>query len=234
MRKAAVLYSGGKDSTYTIDVLQQEGYEIVCLITVISTNKDSYMLHTPNVELTELSSKALRFPVVVGHTDGKKEEELRDIQRTVRDAKSKFNFDSIASGGIASIYQKERIDAIAENLGLRSVCPLWGLDQSKYLMRLVESGYDFILTSVSAAGLNDHWLGKRIDSECAIRLVGMSQKFGFNAALEGGEAESLVLDCPLFAVERLKIVEARKIWNGYRGTLEIRSAALEKKPVLQI
>ena len=209
MRQAAVLYSGGKDSTYTIDVLQQEGYEIVCLITVISTNKDSYMLHTPNVELTELSSKALRFPVVVGYTDGKKEEELWDIQRTISDAKSKFNFDSIACGGLASVYQKERIEAIAENLDLRSVCPLWGLDQSKYLIRLVESGYDFILTSVSAGGLNDHWLGKHIDIECARRLVVMSEKFGFNAALEGGEAESLVLDCPLFAEERLMIVEAR-------------------------
>ena len=234
MRQAAVLYSGGKDSTYAIDALLQNGYEIVCLITVISMNKDSYMLHTPNIELTRLSAKALKLPIVVGYTDGRKEEELEDIKSAVCEAKSKFNFEALACGGLASVYQKKRIEVIAQELNISPVCPLWGLYQSRYLIKLVESGYDFILTSVSAAGLNDHWLGKHIDIESANRLVSISEKFGFNAGLEGGEAESLVLDCPLFTAERLKILEAQKVWNGYRGTLEIGSAVLEKKPLLQI
>ncbi len=53
MRKAAVLFTGGKDSTFAIEKLRNMGFEIPCLISMISENSDSYMLHTPNINITE-------------------------------------------------------------------------------------------------------------------------------------------------------------------------------------
>lgn len=224
-----MLYSGGKDSTYAIDLLRTSGRKISCLISIISKNPDSYMLHTVNIALTELSSKALEIPLVIGFTKGNKEEELVEISQTIAKAKEEYNFEILGSGGLASDYQRTRIQKIANDCGLTAETPLWGIDQRIYLKQLVEKGYQFTLTSVSAAGLDSSWLGREVDIESVAELNKLAQKFKFNAALEGGEGETLVLDCPMFKKNRLEIVDSHKIWNGYRGILEITSAALVPK-----
>jgi len=229
MKTAAVLFSGGKDSTYAIDLLRRDTFRVSCLITIFSENPDSYMLHTANINLVELSARALQIPLVIGRTTGKKEEELQDIKRTVLTAKEEYSFNTLGCGGLASNYQKSRIEKIAKECEVTSVCPLWGIDQREYMKKLVESGYHFVLTSVSAAGLDESWLGKEIDQKSANNLIELSRKYRFNAALEGGEGETLVLDCPLFVTERLKLVEYKKKWNGYQGLLEITKAELERK-----
>jgi len=229
MKSVSVLYSGGKDSTFAIDLLRRDGFQVSCLITLFSENPDSYMLHTANINLVELSSRALKIPLVSGRTKGNKEEELLDIKEAVLAAKQEYSFDTIGCGGLASNYQKTRIEKIAEECNVASVCPLWGVDQRKYMKQLVDSGYRFILTSVSAAGLDERWLGKEIDQEFVGELIELSKKYRFNAALEGGEGETLVLDCPLFPKEKLRLVEYKKKWNGYQGLLEITKAELEPK-----
>ena len=228
-KNTAVLYSGGKDSTYAIDMLKRSGHIVSCLITIVSQNPDSYMLHTANIQLTELCSRAIGIPLVVGFTDGNKEEELQDISQTILRAKKDYDFEILVSGGLASSYQKTRIEKIAEDCGLTAETPLWGINQEEYIMNLVDSGYRFILTSVSAGGLDSSWLGRETDYNSALELIRLAEKYKFNPALEGGEGETLVLDCPLFKENRLKILESRKIWNGYRGILEINKALLESK-----
>ncbi|MDA4129338.1 MAG: diphthine--ammonia ligase [Thaumarchaeota archaeon] len=228
-KRAGVLFSGGKDSTYTIAKLRDAGFSISCLITMLSENTSSYMLHTPNIRLTELASQALQIPIVYGNTKGAKEEELEEIKEVVLEAKQKYGLEALASGGIASKYQKDRLSLIAEKTGLDSVNPLWGIDQKKYVSQIVNEGYRFIITSVSAAGLDEEWLGREIDHQSVKKLICISEKFGFNASLEGGEGETLVVDCPIYIHTRLKIVSAEKIWDGYRGLLKIEKAELVPK-----
>ncbi|MGI0036374.1 MAG: diphthine--ammonia ligase, partial [Nitrososphaera sp.] len=55
-----------------------------------------------------------------------------------------------------------------------------------------------------------------------------SKRYGFNLAFEGGEAETLVTDCPLF-IKRLEIKRADAHWDGQRGIFEIREVALVEK-----
>lgn len=228
-KTAAVLYSGGKDSTYAIDRLRRLGYCISCLVTVFSENPDSYMLHTANIRLTELSAKALEIPIVFGRTRGNKEDELEDIKRTIMTARESYSFEALGSGGLASSYQKSRIEKIANECNLIPENPLWGFNQEAYVKELADAGFRFILTSVSAAGLDESWLGREIDRNSAQELVRLSRKYKFNPALEGGEGETLVLDCPLFKRNRLKVLESRKKWNGYQGVLEIIKLVLEPK-----
>ncbi len=49
--------------------------------------------------------------------------------------------------------------------------------------------------------------------------------FKFNLNFEGGEAETFVLDCPLFS-NPIIINQSKKIWDGYRGRFEILDARL--------
>lgn len=227
--KAAVLFTGGKDSTYTIQKIRSFGFEVSCLVSVISENPFSYMLHTPNIQITKLSAIALEIPIVYGYTQGEKEKELEDIRNSISEARRKYEFDLLASGGLSSDYQKTRLERIANEIGLKSLAPLWGIDQSRYVRDLLREGYHFILTSVSAAGLDERWLGREIDEKAIDELLILSKKYRFNPAFEGGEAETLVLDCPLFVRKRLKIIESEREWDGVRGSLTIKQAQLVDK-----
>jgi diphthine-ammonia ligase len=228
-RRIGMMYSGGKDSTYSLGKLLEQGYEIVCLITVISENKESYMLHTQSIEMTKLSSVALSLPLVVGYTKGKKEEELEEIKQAMLEARAKYDIEGIGTGAIASDYQKTRIDSLGSDCGLSVLSPIWAIDQHRYMENLILEHYKFILTSVSCQGLDDSWLGREMTSKDIEKLHLLSSKFKFNIAFEGGEAETLVLDCPLYKQKRIRILDSTIDWNGYFGSLSIRRAILEDK-----
>ena len=59
-------------------------------------------------------------------------------------------------------------------------------------------------------------------------LILLSKKYGFNISFEGGEAETLVLDCPIFR-KRLEIRKSKTIWDGQRGIVEISDIVLLDK-----
>ena len=68
--KAAVLFSGGKDSTMAIYKAIEEGYSVEYLVSMISENPESYMFHVPNIHITELSSEAMGIPLIKAKTHG--------------------------------------------------------------------------------------------------------------------------------------------------------------------
>jgi len=100
-------------------------------------------------------------------------------------------------------------------------------NKKNYMEELLQSKFKFIITSVTSAGLDETWLGREITRENLGQLVGLSSKYGFNLTFEGGEAETFVIDCPLF-YSPIRIMKANKFWDGYRGRFEITEAVLEK------
>ncbi|MBI2128306.1 MAG: ATP-binding protein, partial [Nitrosarchaeum sp.] len=46
--KLAALFSGGKDSTYSILEAQKNGHVVKCLVTILASSDDSHLLHHPN------------------------------------------------------------------------------------------------------------------------------------------------------------------------------------------
>ena len=58
--RLGVLFSGGKDSTYAL-LKAKEKNEVVCLISIISENKESYMFHTPNIDITKMQSEMMEI-----------------------------------------------------------------------------------------------------------------------------------------------------------------------------
>ncbi len=71
-----VLFSGGKDSTLALHIAAQKE-TVACLITVESKNVESFMFHTPNIDMTTMQAEALGLPLVKVETEGQKEAELR-------------------------------------------------------------------------------------------------------------------------------------------------------------
>lgn len=219
----AVLYSGGKDSTLALHIAVETGMKVDLLITMLSKNKHSYMFHYPNVTHTKMQSEALGIKQVFAETLGEKEKELDDLEKVLVENKVK----TLVTGATFSKYQGDRVNAIALKLGIEHMAPLWHIDPLMELDEL-DKKFNAIITSVSAEGLDKSFLGKRIDAEMIERLKAVNMRYGINLLFEGGEAESFVLDAPLFR-KKIAIEKARIEWDGVSGAYFIEEARLEKK-----
>ena len=225
--KLAALYSGGKDSTFAIYLAKKNGHEIKCLVTIFPLSDESQFLHYPNIAMTKLQAKSMNLPHLYGVTSSNDTGiEISGMESLLTQAKRDFAIEGIVHGGILSEFQKNHFDNVCKKLDLKIISPLWGFDEKQYMKKLIESNFKFIITSVSSAALDDSWLGKEITQKEIDDLEKLSIKHGFNLSFEGGEAESLVLDCPLFSAP-LKIIKSNKTWDGYRGRFEITEATLE-------
>ena len=81
--RLGVLFSGGKDSTLALHYAAEKE-EVVCLITIISKNKESFMFHTPNIEISALQAEALGLPQITKTTVGRKRERTLRLGRCNR------------------------------------------------------------------------------------------------------------------------------------------------------
>jgi diphthine-ammonia ligase len=169
----------------------------------------------------------MKIPLIRSVTKGEKEKELDDLKRVLSSIKED-GVEAVFSGALYSTYQKSRIDKICSDLSLKSCAPLWHQDPEKYMEEIINRGFEVIITSASAEGLDESWLGKKIDQDLLKEIMELNQKYGVHPAFEGGEAETMVLNCPLFK-KKIKIVEAEKIWKGDSGYLSIKKAVLEDK-----
>ena len=224
--KLASLFSGGKDSTYAIYVAKKQGHDVKCLLSVFPKSDESHLLHHPNMKWTKLQSESMNIPqLTIASTSDETDNELNLIENLLKNAKEQFQIEGLVHGGIQSKFQKDKFENICSKLDLKVIAPLWDADPEKYMNELVDSEFDFIMTTVSSDGLDDSWLGKTISKSDIVSLKHLSEKFGFNLNFEGGEAETFVTNCPLFT-NSIKINQFEKKWDGYRGRFEIVDAEL--------
>ena len=217
--RAAVLFSGGKDSTYAY-FKEKNNYEVVCLITLFPKSSDSYMFHFPNIKLVKYQAKELNLPLLTKTTKAEKEKELKDLEIILKEAIKKYKISALISGALASEYQKSRIGDLCKRLNIKSVAPLWKINPEDYLKQLIKEKFEVIITGIAADGLNESFLGRKLDN----KLIEDFKKLKIHMGAEGGEYETFVLNCPLFK-NKLKIKNQKKIMeNECTGILKIQLA----------
>ena len=183
--RLGVLFSGGKDSTLALQYAVEKE-EVVCLITIASKNMESFMYHTPNIDVTSLQAEALGLPQITKTTEGEKEKELLDLKNAISQAKKEYAIEGVVTGAIESVYQAERVQRICYELGLWCFNPLWKHDQKTLLEELLKKQFKVIISGIFAYPLDEKWLGKQIDAKLIDRLVGLQQKYGISPSGEGG------------------------------------------------
>jgi asparagine synthase (glutamine-hydrolysing) len=212
MQRLAALFSGGKDSTHSIYLAIQRGFGVASLVTVRPARADSYMFHTPNLDLTRLAAESMGIPLLEVAVSGEKEREVDELEAGLRPHVDTGRFDGLLVGAIASDYQWARINEMGHRLGLPVCAPLWRVDPAAVLCDEIASGLRFMIVAAQTQGLSPEWLGHIIDEDKLARLIEASQEHRFNVAGEGGEYETLVTDGPLFS-KRIR-VEAYRVLVG--------------------
>lgn len=211
--RVAVLYSGGKDSNLALCMALEEGYEVSCLVSVESRNKDSYMFHTPSVNGVRHQAATLGIPLVVVKTEGVKEEELSSLKEGIVRAKDEYGVEGVVTGAVESVYQASRVQKICYSLGVECFNLLWKMEQTKLLEEVIKRDMEVVLVGVFAYPFDKSWLGEKIDEGFIKRMKKLREKYKISPSGEGGEYESFVLYSPFFS-ERLKVAGFEDLSEG--------------------
>lgn len=217
--KTVALVSGGKDSCHAMLWCRAEGHEIIALANLQpdgAQELDSMMYQSVGHEAIHLYAEAMALPLFQLPTRGKAVtqalsyepaagDEVEDLLSLLSNVKAAHpEVQAVSSGAILSDYQRLRVENVCGRLGLMSLSYLWRRDQSELLREMVDFGMEAILVKVASFGLSpEKHLGRTL-ADLVPELTAMATTHQLNPCGEGGEFESLVLDCPLFQ-KRLEI-----------------------------
>lgn len=237
MRVVALL-SGGKDSLYNLYLATREGHEVVAIANLKPPDGhgdelDSYMYQTVGHQAIEYIAEALTLPLfranITGdslnknlhYENGDKNDEVEQLFDLLHDIshKHRIEYEAISVGAIASSYQKHRCENICQRLNLTMLAYLWNGNQDRLLHDMIDSGFEAILVKVACLGLTEDHVGKTI-SEMQPHLRELNRKYETNICGEGGEYETIVLNCPLF--KRKIIIDSHEIVNPSSGVYYMR------------
>ena len=222
--KLAAMYSGGKDSTLAMYIAQQMGHEISCLVTVCPEDRASWIFHTPNLSSVPKMAEAMGLELHTVVSDGTENGDMESMRKVL----SGLDVDGIVVGALWSDYQWDRMNMICGDLGLVVLAPLWRKDQDMMYDTMVSSCIEAIIVGVFAEGLDERWLGRRLDADAKKELLALRDRYGISIMGEGGEYESMTLDSPMHK-KRLNIDASEKRMSRDAGTLDVTSVTLIDK-----
>lgn len=222
----AAISSGGKDSTLAIFKALEKGMVLRHVISMIPTNPESYMFHFPNAGIAKTHAELMGVPAIVKDTPGVKEEELRELEEAIGSVRDRIG--SVSVGAVESAYQKERVQAICNKMGIDMFAPLWHRKPKEIWGECLDNGFKVMIVGVGCEGLGKEWLGRVINKKNLRELEKLSSKHDFHLGGEGGEFETTVLDCPMFS-RSIKVLESETKWDGASGMFLIKEIKLVKK-----
>jgi len=230
----ASLFSGGKDSSWALYRALEDGLNVTRLVTV-HPGEDSYMYHTPATDLAALAAESIGIDLLdvdpgdlgaAAATDAgaQGDAELEPLEAALRELAETDGLSGVTAGAVESEFQTSRIEAMCDRLGIDLFAPLWQRDPVELGEAMLDAGFEILIVQVAAGGLDESWLGRRLDADTLDDLVALEDSHGVHPLGEGGEFETLVLDAP--HMRRPIDLEWESVWERTRGHLRITDASL--------
>jgi len=220
--KVAIMYSGGKDSTFAIDYALEKGWDIRYLISIKPNRTDCYLFHYATVEHTKELAKILEIPHVLEKCKIADPEKEAQIVRKIVEKKQKNDpVNAVVLGGTGlQETQIKSIQDVLRPLGIEVFASHAGEEHDLVIEQMLNKGYEIMITQVASDGLMP-WLGRKLTKENFNELKQDSVMFKFHIGFEGGYADTLVLDGPIFE-KKLKVEDFKKVVeDNYSGHIKI-------------
>jgi len=224
------MYSGGKDSTFAIDHALEKGWDIRYLISIKPNRTDCYLFHYATVEHTKDLAKILDIPHILEKckvADPIKEAEI--VKKIVKKQQKTNPVNAVVLGGTGlQETQLRSIQDALRPLGIEVFAAHAGEEHDLVVEKMLEKGYEIMITQVASDGLM-RWLGKKLTKDNFNELKEDSVAFQFHIGFEGGYADTLVLDGPIFS-KRLEVEKFDKvIEDEYCGHVKIKKLRILDK-----
>ena len=187
MKKCIVVFSGGKESVYSLLEAKSQGYEIVKLLFL---DKPGFSVHKVNIQAVKAVAQILGHGLEVLKVSNEIPEDKSLI--TYLERLRERGITALVTGNV-KIEENHNIYAeLCEKVGLELIEPLYNRDTLELLLKYAEIGLDFLIIGIRRNSLSHEWLGKTITRENFEDFLAEALSKGIDPCGEYGEYHSLV------------------------------------------
>jgi uncharacterized protein (TIGR00290 family) len=194
--KAAIFWSGGKDSAFALYKLGLDYPELqpVLLVTTVNTPSGRVAMHRTSLELLSRQALSIGLPLGIMEVDDSPanaayEQALRQMLGRLRDD----GISHVVFGDLFLEDLKAYRERLLEEFGLRGVYPLWKKDSGALMREFLEAGFRTLTCCVNGFHLDRAHCGVEVDGNFIGNLPGTVDPCG-----ENGEFHTFCFDGPIF------------------------------------
>jgi uncharacterized protein (TIGR00290 family) len=194
-QKAFMNWSGGKDSGLCLyQLLQSQQYNIMGLLTSISTPYQRISMHGVRERLLDQQAESIGLPLIKMYLPEMPSMEVYDemMATTLRDLINKGAEVSIFGDIFLEDLRAYREKKLAQ-VNLKGVFPLWKRPTHELIREFIDLGFKTVITCVNEKYLDKSFAGRVIDHDFLKDLPSNVDPCG-----ENGEFHTFVYDGPLF------------------------------------
>ena len=224
IRNSAVLWTGGKDSSFSLHLARRSGYTIRELVTFVP-KQGKFLAHP--LHFMKYQAEALSLP----HHEIVIEEPFKQSYANAMRYLKDRGIDVLVAGDIAEVcgFQNWLKGCIGSS-GIELLTPLWHKDRKEILESFISSGFRAIFSCVKKPWFSSKWLGRKICKNLLNELSDLSAKTGLDICGEQGEYHTLTLDGPVFK-QSIEIEDYSRKEKDSIMYLDIKKINLKKKLV---
>ena len=194
--KAVFNWSGGKDSALALhQVLQEDRYEIVALLTTVNRSTRRSSMHGIPTELLQRQADSIGIPLYV--VDLTPKGNMEDYETAMRGAVEHFKAIGAGRFIFGDIFLHD-VRAYRERqlapFGIEVVEPLWGESSQEVMADFLASGLKTVVVTTMDDGLGRAAVGRVVDRDFVASLPAGTDPNG-----ENGEYHTFCYDGPIFA-----------------------------------
>lgn len=196
MKRVVLSWSSGKDSAWTLFLLQQsKNVEIIGLLTAVNSEFNRVAMHAVREELLDAQAKAAGLPLFkvplpwpCSNVDYE-----REIKTAFDKLRLEHNVTHIAYGDLfLEDIRQYRINLMKDSK-LSPIFPIWGIATSTLADEMISSGLSAYLTCVDPKQLSEKFAGHKFDNNFLSLLDDDIDPCG-----ENGEFHTFVYSGPMF------------------------------------
>jgi uncharacterized protein (TIGR00290 family) len=195
MKRTLLSWSSGKDSAWSLHLLQQQNdCEVVGLLTAFNQAANRVAMHAVRRNLVEAQAKAAGIPLWdVNLPWPCSNADYEDIMKKARESAVRAGIECIVFGDIFLAGIRAYREKQLENSGLQPIFPVWGMPTQELAHSLIRSGVRAKLTCVDPKLLAPEFVGREFNEQLLSDLPPLIDPCG-----ENGEFHTFVYAGPMF------------------------------------
>ena len=194
--KAVFNWSSGKDSALALyKVIQNQEFEITCLLTSVNQEFQRISMHGVRVALLKQQAQSIGLSLeIMQIPEMPSMDAYEDVMNeTLTKLENQGNTYSIFGDIFLEDLRKYREDQL-EKLGMKAVFPLWKTPSIDLIQQFITLGFKTIVVCVNEQFLDKSFLGRIIDQDFINDLPESVDVCG-----ENGEFHTFTFDGPIFS-----------------------------------
>ncbi len=205
--KAAVSWSGGKESCSACYRVILAGLEVTHLLNFLVKDRPPYH---GSPAILRAQSKAVGIPMIQREVTW---DTYAGGFKSAITLLKRVGVEGVVFGDIYLQEHKTWLERLCRELGVKTYFPLWLEEPEELLRSFIRQGFEAIASSVDSSRLGREWLGRKVDENFVEGLK--RTKPSIDLCGEMGEYHTLVTDGPIFK-ERIEIGEREEMLrDGY-------------------